>query len=224
MKPAVATALLLSLVVAVPGRARADWVNPYTGNHFNNPTSSLLDTMIRNRMNTNMLLRSLKNKQGDRGKATPAKHQPIDKTDFSAGKQRLVVATVIGALASTPEQTATLTTAMDQVFIEFEKAARKNNVAYSLTFLLAASLKIDRDLELSDEQSEQLALGINDLLADAPAFARVGASDRQKLYETCVTMGGLILLFSEVGKQGDVDASKAAKLLATQSLAMLGVK
>jgi len=109
------------------------------------------------------------------------------------------------------------------VFAAYEKQVRKNNVAYAVAFLLAASLTVQTGQQVSDEQGEQLALAINDALAGNPAFAKASASDRQKLYETCVTIGGLVLLFNEAGKQ-DQTSANAAKTLAKQSLAMLGVK
>jgi hypothetical protein len=226
---------LLILAVVSPGHARADdWMNPYTGNHWNNPTSDLLDTMIRDQMNADMLRNSLA-KHGTTGTTgttgtpgtpapAPVKHLSYTKTDFAPAKKRLVVDSIIASLAQTPEQRTALGTGVGQVFVAFEKEARKNNVAYALAFMVAASISVSQGVTMTDDQTVDLAASINDILGQTPAFTKAKAADRQKLYETFVTLGGLIMIFDQVGKQGDADSAKAAKALATQALAMLGVK
>ena len=56
----------------------------------------------------------------------------------------------------------------------------------------------------------------------SPSFVKSSATDRQKLYEGCVTLGGLVMLFAEVGKQ-DPASARAARSLAGQALAMVGI-
>lgn len=219
----------LLLVLALTGTASADmWTNPYTGNSFNNPMSSLADTFIRQAMDRKMLENMYARKNGGGtattdapAPATPVKHESWTKSDFKPGKKRLVVDTIIAGLAQNTEQQQGLVTGINAVFEGFEKAARKNNVAYALAFMIAASVSVQTGKQVSDAQSEELAVGINDLLARSPGFAKATATDRQKLYETFVTLGGLVMLFAEVGKQDEASA-KAAKVLATQSLRMVG--
>jgi hypothetical protein len=221
------TLYALLLIIALTGTAAADtWTNPYTGNSFNNPMSSLADTFIRQAMDRKMLENMYARKNGG-GTATTdapaatAKHEPWTKSDFKPGKKRLVVDTIIAGLAQNAEQQQGLATGINAVFEGFEKVARKNNVAYALAFMVAASVSVQTGNQVSDAQSEELAVGINDLLARSPGFAKASATDRQKLYETFVTLGGLVMLFAEVGKQDEASA-KAAKVLATQSLRMVG--
>jgi hypothetical protein len=63
LSPIVVTASLLALLFAWPASARAQathqWVNPYSGSVYNNPMSSLVDTMIRGRMQLDATRRSL---------------------------------------------------------------------------------------------------------------------------------------------------------------------
>ena len=66
-KIAVVVAILACLNVG-SSFGQSGWVNPYTGGVWNNPGSCLLDTMIRNRMNQQMLEKSI----GRTSRATPA--------------------------------------------------------------------------------------------------------------------------------------------------------
>ena len=220
--------ILLSLVFALFARtASADWTNPYSGIRWNNPMSSLADTMLHNNMNKMMLDAALKKSQGGAAPApTPAQpvaHASYDKTDFAPANKRLVVDQIIAGLAQTPDQRQGLSQGMVAVFDAYEKSVRKNNVAYAVTFMVAASLQVQTGQQVDDAQSEQLAQAFNDVLANNPAFVKASASDRQKLYETCVTFGGLVVLFNEVGKK-DPASANAAKALAKQALAMIGIK
>jgi hypothetical protein len=217
--------LAVLLLLGLAARADADaWTNPYTGRTWNNPTSSLIDTMIQQRMQRDMLERALaRKKDGAAATSPPVKHEPYSKSDFAGSKKRVVVDALIASLVSTAEQKQALATGINQVFDAFEKQVRRNNVAYALAFMLAAAVMVEREVQMSDEQTEELAAGINDLLARSAPFQKSGAADRQKLYESFVTVGALILIFAEVGK-GDADSAKAAKALAGQALAMVGVK
>jgi uncharacterized protein DUF6683 len=219
--------LLVALVLAATARIAAadDWINPYNGTHWNNPMSQLADVMLTQTINNAALNASLRTKQAGAAptNSAPVTHAAIAKTDFTPGKKRLVVDQIIGGLTQNDQQRQALVGGMEQVFAAYEKAVRKDNVAYSVAFLLAASLTVQTGQQVDDAQSQQLALAINDALANNPAFAKSSAADRQKIYESCITLGGLVLLFNEAGKQDQASAN-AAKLLAKQSLAMLGVK
>ncbi|MGE5183596.1 MAG: DUF6683 family protein, partial [Acidobacteriota bacterium] len=222
---------ILSLLLVLSARpASADsWVNPYTGGVWNNPVSSYVDTAMHNQMMEKMWQRWYGGRQKAGTAASPStpdrpiSHQPYTKTDFTPGKQRLVVDAIIAGLAQNAQQRQGLQQGVAMVFEQYEKTVRKNNVAYALAFVIGASLQVQTGEQIPDAQAEQLAQALNDALASNPGFAKMRATDRQKLYEACVTLGGLVMLFAEVGKH-DPASAKAAKLLATQSLAMLGFK
>jgi hypothetical protein len=220
--------IILAVLLAVSTPASADqWRNPYTGTMWNNPMSSLADTMIRGKMMENAVANAMKNRQaGGTASSTPSApvaHQPYTATDFKPGKQRLVVDAIVSGLAQNAQQKQGLMQGMDAVFAQYEKSVRKNNVAYAMAFMIGASFVVQTGQTIDDAQGEQLAQALNDALASNPAFANASAADRQKLYEAFVTMGGLVILFNEVGKK-DPASANAAKVLAKQSLAMLGVK
>jgi len=221
------TIVLALLLASTAGIAHAQWRNPYTGVNWNNPMSSLADTMIRGKMMENAMMNAVNNRQAGgaapSSPSAPVAHQPYDKTDFKPGKQRLVVDAIVSGLAQNAEQKQGLMQGMDAVFAAYEKSVRKNNVAYAVAFMIGASLQVQTGQTIDDAQGEQLAQAINDALAANPAFANASAADRQKLYEAFITIGGLVVLFNEVGKK-DPASANAAKVLAKQSLAMLGVK
>jgi hypothetical protein len=208
------------------GRASAQWVNPYTGTNWNNPMSSLADTMIRNSMNAQMLNAAIKAnaKTTTTPAATSAAHESMAKTDFVPGKVHgAITAAILDGLTKEPTARQGLGQGVTAVLQAYEARARKNNVAYALAFMIGTSYGVQAGSELGDDQYVAIAVAINDVLARSPAFANASASDREKLYEATVTMGALVALFHEVGKN-DPASAKAAKVLAQQSLAMLGVK
>lgn len=210
---------VIALALWAPGVARAQYSNPYTGASFNNPGSAMISSMLSERMHS----RILGTDQPLKKKAAAPAHQPIEKTDFPGARKRLTTQAIIAQLASAPAQRQALGEAIDKIYVELEKGARKNNLASAVAFLLGASLMVDRGTTFDDAQSEALVATINDELVAAPAFARTSTADKQKMYETLVTFGGLVLLFQELGKT-DPEAARSAKQLAQQSLAMLGVK
>lgn len=218
----VALALMARIAAAQYGGHM--WTNPYSGTTWNNPMSSLVDTMIHNQINNQILNMTVDRANGGAAAepAQPEHHEPFTKTDFRPSKSRLVVDQIINGLAQNDEQRRGLTTGINAVFTEFEKAARKNNVAYALTFMIAASLGAQTGTPLSDPQTEALAIAINDALAASPAFTSSSAADRQKLYEGCITIGGLVVLFQQVGLRDPASAA-AARALAQQALAMVGI-
>jgi len=209
--------LVIAVVMFASQRAHAQWMST-NGMSFNNPTSALIGTMIQGQMNQQAMADAMK-----RGTATApaaARHQPIAASDFKSTGKRLVVDVVVGALTSTPEQRTTLVGVVNQVFEAYEAKVRKNNVAYAMAFMFAAALVIDKGVSLSDEQTNNLAVQLNDRIVSNPAFANASQSDRQKVYETFVTTGSLMLLFNEAGKT-NADSAKLAKMLATQAFTLL---
>jgi hypothetical protein len=158
--------IILALVLAATTPASADgqWLNPYTGTVWNNPMSSLADTMIRNKMMETAMVNAVKNRQANPAApstpSAPVAHQPYTKSDFKPGKQRLVVDAIISGLAQNAEQKQGLMQGMEMVFQQYEKTIRKNNVAYALA--IGASLQVQTGQTIDDAQGEQLAQALND--------------------------------------------------------------
>ena len=214
--------VVVAVVMFASQRAHAQWMSS-NGMSFNNPTSALIGTMIQGQMNQQAMATALK--RGNGGTAAPAvaRHQPISASDFKSSGQRMVVDGIVGGLTSTPAQKSALVGAVNQVFTAYEAKVRNNNVAYAMAFMFAAALVIDKGVALDDAQTNNLAVQLNDSIVGNAGFANASQGDRQKVYETFVTIGSLMLLFNESGKT-NADSAKLAKALATQTFALLAPK
>jgi hypothetical protein len=214
--------LAIAVVLFASQRAHAQWMST-NGMSFNNPSSALIGTMIQGQMNQQAMATAMK--RGTGGTTAPAavRHQPIAASDFRSSGQRMIVDGIVGGLTTTPAQKSALVATVNQVFAAYEAKVRKNNVAYAMTFMFAAALVIEKGVALDDAQTDNLAIQLNDSIVSNAGFANASAGDRQKVYETFVTMGALMLLFNEAGKTSP-DSAKLAKALASQTFAMLSPK
>lgn len=190
----VTTALLL------PGVASAQWRNPFTGNTFNNPLSSTLDTMILHSMQQRMLESSVQAHQPAKGKAKP-KHQSLSKSDFKPPqKGHPVVAAFLDSVKLDTDQRRQFQQAIDATFNLVDKQLRKNNVATAFGLAIGTSLEIITGKQSSDEADKELIAGINDQLAAAPEFTKLAPKDKQTLSDTLVLTGALLVILHSAGE------------------------
>lgn len=212
------------LIVAVTafglsGRAEAQFTNPYTGRTWNNPTSSLIDTFIRNDMNRMMLESSLAKKQGKNAAAAAVPEQkrarqPASATDFSPGKGRPAVDQFFANSGLRGEELKGMRQYIDGTFAALESQYRKNSVATAMALALGTSVEIASGQEISDAQARELVANVNDLLASAPSFTKLKASEKQTMYDTFVLVSGLMLALKSSGdtdptaKQASVEMAK----------------
>jgi len=221
-----------SLVLfAVASTASGQWVNTFTGNSFNNMTSSYLDTVILGNQRMQQL-RFQQQQQAsrreaerrDEGKradeARPSKpepaRQPISATDFKAGP-RIMPALLTRALPDTSRSK------VEQQFLKtldgYEATARKYNVAYALAVVIGTALEIRDGRSIGDAEGEQMALAINDALALDPRFAQAPARHKQELYERCVLSA---VLMAAMMKVSDEKSNAFGRELASQVLRSFG--
>jgi hypothetical protein len=210
----VAAALLL------PGTAGAQWRNPFTGNTFNNPISSSLDTMILHSMQQRMLQQSIQAHQQGTAKAAKPKHVPLSKTDFKPPeKGHPVVKAFLDAAAPKADERKQFQKAIDETFGVVEKSLRKNNVATAFGLAIGTALEIVTGKESSEQADKELIAGINDELAAAPEFAKLAPKDKQTLNDTLVLTGALMIILHTAGQSDPAmkDASVSlAKAVLTQ--------
>lgn len=207
--------VIAAVLAAAPAHAQL-WNSP-NGTTWNNPMSSLASTMISGKMMEQAMKDSFTPQQG-----APPSHVAIAKSDFVSTGKRIMIQPLIDSLTQVPQQRADLANGVGQVFALYEAKVRKNNVAYAMAFMAAMAVMADKGVSLTDPQTETLALALNDRLAANPGFVKASALDRQKLYETCLTMGSLIAMFNEVGKK-DATSAAAAKQLATEAYKLMGL-
>lgn len=217
------------------------WSNPFTGNNFNNPMSSTLDTMIlhsmQRRLTERQVLGTLPSQQGYRPpqqtymppqqpsmppqQATapipPAMkpRYPIATTDFVSGPRSLPA---VYAAKGPQENVSQLLQTFNQMLDNFEKEGRKNNNAYAVAFLLGVSAQIDTGREIPDPVVDQLILDFNDILAASPNYMALPNQKKQELYESSVLVGGMIGLLAT-----NNETKQQAKDLARQVLASLNL-
>jgi hypothetical protein len=193
---------LTSLSLAAPQPAAAQYTNPSTFRQWNNPMSNYLDVVLQQRMQSRRLRERFLEGQraGGRNAAPAAPRSPISATDFRATGTRLLPATLA---ATTPDLTAEQKDQLRELSLQaltaFEEQARKNNVAYALTFLIGVSMQVVNERELPDADAEQLARELNDVLASSPEFRRSSPRQKQLLYEAAVITGGMIGVIYQIG-------------------------
>ena len=211
--------LVAAIVLACAPRAHAQLWNSSNGTSWNNPMSSLTSTMITGNMMQQAMKDSFAQPNGQQAAPT---HYAIAKSDFVSSGKRVMVEPLINSITQTPQQRADLAKGVGQVFALYESKVRKNNVAYAMAFMAAMAVLADKGITLTDQQSENLALALNDQLDANPGFVKASALDRQKVYETFVTMASLIAIFNEVGKK-DAASAATAKQLANEAYKLMGL-
>src|SRR5262249_33062015 len=138
---------------------------------------------------------------------------PITATDFKPAAARMapdLFANSIPGLAF--EQREALRALSNQFLTAFEGEARKNNVANAMALLLAMSLQVLTGKEVSDAESNQMIVALNNTLASAPDFVSLTPQNKQLVYETAIVMGGIIATLNIQGaQQNDVAMQSQAR-------------
>ena len=216
------------LPLAAPPRAAAQYTNTYTFRQFNNPMSAYLDMRLAQRMQERRLQERILERSGQSGEtrgttAPAAPSRPISATDFRSTGTRLLPRTLAEATPDlTAEQKDQLRTLYLETLNQFEQQARKNNVAWALTFLLGISLQVVNDREVTEADTDRLALELNDVLASSPEFQSLTARKKQSLYEAAIITGGMIGVIHQLGvDQSNDQLKEQAKELAKSAIGQL---
>ena len=207
------------------------WTNPFTGNRFNNPLSSTLDTTIlfsmQRRLTQSQLLGTLPSQRraaapapqpmpvSPQSVAPPApQHYAMTATNFNSGPRVLP-----SAYASTgpKEHQAQLLQTFNGMMDAFEKEAGKYNDAYAVAFLIGVSAQVHTGRQIPDPVIEKFAQDLNDILASSPSYQTLPVNKKQELYESSVLMGAMI-----GGLDTNPETKADAKKLARQVLQSIG--
>lgn len=102
------------------------------------------------------------------------------------------------ALGGTPQQKVALTEAFQQIKQGYEaevaKEGKSNNLAAAFTFFIAANVMAFYESgEPSDEASESLFKDMQGVIASIPEFARMSNSEKHKMHDWLVCMGGFVM-------------------------------
>ena len=149
----------------------------------------------------------------------PLRPYPITATDFRTAPNRLTVDELADATPNlTRQQKDGLRTLYYQFLTDFEKDARKNNVANSFAFMVGVSLMVV-GREISEAEADKLVLAYNNILASNPQFNAMPPQQRQILYESLVITGASIgFLHGQGIKQNDAAMQLQAREMAKSVL------
>jgi hypothetical protein len=135
------------------------------------------------------------------------------------------------ALGADEQKKAELTELFRQIKQGYEtdiaKEGKANNLAAAFAFFIALNvMAYQRQAEPSDKASEALFAELQRAVAGVPEFARASNSEKQKMHDWLVCVGGYTLVLYEVAKQtGDAQALDTNRAFADYVLRLvLGVE
>lgn len=185
MKLLVCCLMLVCLSVR-PSLAQRTWVNPYTGGTWNNPGSCILDTMLRNRMNRQMLEKSISRPIPAR-QAAPARltYRP---TDSLANATRFAA-----ALTDDPKDRKNLEQFFREALTNYRAAARKdgrpNDVGHALALCLAVCYGVATDRDVPESALPAISRQMDEALLAMPGLREAADEQRQSVAETFAMLG-----------------------------------
>ncbi len=230
---AAALAIGAALLAAAP--AWAQFTNSLTGRQFGTIYGAnadfIMSQMIRN-AGFQAMQASIRKSTGSAApppSAPPAARTappaPLTATDFKPTGAR-DMPEQFAALGRSPEDRAQILKACRDVqkAIEAEPGFRRNNVANAMALVIVVGVKVGYDVELTEAQSDEVLRAVNDALAALPAFRDLAASERTRLYDAFVIMGGLIAGIAQAAAEsGDAALQAQARTMARDAVAVFGL-
>ncbi len=226
--------IVSSLIVIIAPSQKAQWNNPYWGTDWNNPTSSLLQTMSMNKIFADSMKKSFeqKGKTIDQGalprqkKLTPYQQKSVT---FSPITDMIMPKHLAEMMGETPKDRKELQKAFIQFLSVFNQQATEdkdeNNVARAVTFFIACNYIVATGTEFEEEQLNLIEKDINAYLAENEYFCAFDNHRKQELYEVMVILGTLAAAGYHDGEEnGREEQMERFRCLARNSLeALLGV-
>jgi hypothetical protein len=209
----IVTAVTLVLFLGVASLAEAAWTNPYWGGNWNNPSSSLLQTMVMNRAMRNATVKGNAQRRDHAGQVSGKKQVAAARARQSAVTFRPVTAKLV------PRQTAEAFTrdprerkALEKVFVQLldifaQDAARDGesyNLARAAAFFVVAHYTVINGTIPPENQAMVYQRNLAADLAENPNFRSMPDRKKQELYETFVIYG----MFALSGYKQSMDEGK----------------
>lgn len=202
--------------LSLPTFAQAQFVNPFTGGHWNNPVSSTIDTMIFHDIQRRTLM--LPYEREERPDTLPA-----SATSFSPTPGFPAARAFAQSLSDDAEVQQALMALFEHGRDTFETQAhaegKPNNVALAVSFFIQANYYVyTGGREVSDAAQTSLWAAVHETLAHSPAFP-AAHRERQAFYETFVMLAVLPLYgYLDAVQSGDAESVSLFKTLAGQNL------
>lgn len=188
MKKLLVLVAVLACLCAVPSEGQGLWVNPYTGGMWNNPGSCLLDTMIRNRMNQQLLEQSI----GRRAQA-PAAVPRVERLTYRRAGNLRNAEQLAASLTDIPQDRKQLTgfflEALEKYRVAAARSGRADDVGHALAFCLACNYSVANECDVPDGLLNALVRQMDAALVDMPGFRAASDAQRQTVAETLVMVG-----------------------------------
>lgn len=199
---------------------------------FNNPCSAMMNTFINSNLNQQVLYEKIMKQQNAKKTAatqenqTPPVSQPefdFSQTCFKGSGGHTVPEILAKSTAGISEaEKKQLIVSFGQAIDEFEKnVTTKNCVPYSLTFLLATSLKVQKGIDLADDDAETLAQEIHAEIVGGPGWAKLSEGEKQQLHETALVNASIMIGLFQSNEEASL---KLAKEQAQTFLTLFGIK
>jgi len=185
-------AAILVLLLSTPF-ARADMV---WHDAYKNPFSSWGAYMYDQNVKRHMRERTTKSDSAP----TSLPRAKITATDFKRDRKRKdVVADLVASLpaAEAKELGTTLRASMAQL----GSAGRKDNVANAMAIAITVSFAVLEVADFNEAKADALPAEVNDVLAASPQFAKLGAADRQLMYDSLLLSAAVIALLHQSGEK-----------------------
>jgi hypothetical protein len=204
-------AALLGLLLARAAGAQS-WVNPYSGAAWNNPVSSQLDTMIRNR-----LLREAMER--DQARRAEAEALPAEKRVTYRPAPSRTAEEFAATLFEVPQERAELARFLQGVLAAYRReaagAGRKDDVAFALSYAICGWFAVYAEQDVSDEALAAVAEQLDGALAAMPGLREASDARRQSFAEQLICTTAFVL----AGYQQAIEQRKEPQKKAFRALA-----
>lgn len=155
-----------------------------------------------------------------------ATHSPYYRaTDFQPKRSRSI-SEQFAALSADPRHREALQKFGQTLFDELEKNPefRSNNLTYAVGLAIGSALGIERERELTDEESYQILDSVHEFLTTGSDVLRRSPEEQTALYDTCVLFTGLMAAFdSDAKTNGHPETRQAAHAVARAVLKVFGL-
>lgn len=232
--------LATSLTLAPITPAHAQYTNPYTGRTWNNPNSSLIDTMILHNQQSMMLRNSLIGNMAIQQsltrrapKLTKAQKREVDRyakyrgTMFKPGKP-FMPARIAAVFVSTPGEQRDDMTKLFEGLLKFyntrskQQGAPANDLARTLSYTIALNYAYAREQEVSNAGMTAMRAKLRNALLASPDFRKMSEQQKQEMHETLVILSHFVAVgYDQSKEKGDKDSMAAFKKLANFNLQTL---
>lgn len=152
-------------------------------------------------------------------------------TKFIPAANSGVAETLAEALGQNAEQKSALTEAFNQIKQAYEaevaKEGKSNDLAAALTFFISSNVMTYYQTDPpSDQATEELFKELQTVISNVPAFAQMNDSEKQKMHDWLVCMGGFAMAnYMDAKQSGNNSALANIKTFADYSLRLvLGVE